>query len=277
MYECLTRTRNWCLWEKRNEVHLKLLDSKDRYSLTNNSWGNSDWWSCKKKENIKWLIECYQSLKCVILAVFYRYLCSNEEGLKIFHFSGLARYYITSVKKMRAWSRASKFVSTRSSNTWFLCINNVHRDLKVMRLRTGQKILLITYSALCKDSFAWCSSRVEEIRDSLFGCENSERLLLCLQLVMARKKMEDHLDVVVSTCHHDGRKSNFSLATPNLTFLPNLNVLSHFILRQTMRERRRIQTGMSIFNFCWTAREVWLWIAMGNITLCQLFSEQGLH
>ena len=71
----------------------------------------------------------------------------------------------------------------------------------------------------------------------LFGCENSERLLLCLQLVMARKTMEDHLNVVVSTCHHDGRKSNFSLSTLNLTFLPNLNVLSHFILRQTVRER----------------------------------------
>ena len=92
------------------------------------------------------------------------------------------------------------------------------------------------------------SPRGETKFESLFSVAKFLKAYLCLRLGMARKTIEDHLDVIVTTCPRDGRKSNFFLRTLNLTFLPNLLVLSHLIFRQKMIERRRIQTGMSIFK-----------------------------
>ena len=49
----------------------------------------------------------------MINAVFWRYFCSNEEGLKNSNFSGLPHAWIT---------HFSDFVSIGSSNTWLSCM-----------------------------------------------------------------------------------------------------------------------------------------------------------
>ena len=124
------------------------------------------------------------------------------------------------------------------------------------------------------------SPRGEKKFESLFSVAKFLKAYLCLRLGMARKTIEDHLDVIVNTCPHDGRKSNFFLRTLNLTFLPNLLVISHLIFRQKMRERRRIQTGNQFSRpseLLLDSKRSVIMAAMGNIVLCQLFSEQSLQ
>lgn len=50
----------------------------------------------------------------MINAVFWRYFCSNEEGLETSNFSGLPHAWIT---------HFSDFVSIGSSNTWLSCMD----------------------------------------------------------------------------------------------------------------------------------------------------------
>ena len=140
-------------------------------------------------------------LKCVILAVFLTLLMF------------LVTTYVA-LKRNERIRHLKLRVNPQFKYMTFMYQHRIYRS-ESNQTKDGTKLLLNRYSALCKESFTRSTSRTEEIWDSFFGCEISETLLLCLPLVMALKTMKDHSDVVVSTCHHDGRKSNFSLPTLN--------------------------------------------------------------